>query len=86
VPNPRQAGKRKLPWIDGEHRVNLAKRAGQKRGWPTEMFDLYGEKQVKRYKTFLAIRRPAGGVIRMVLVTSRRAGEPMTRRQPLPRS
>ena len=32
------------------------------------MFDLYGEKAVKRYKTFLATWRPAGGVIRVVLV------------------
>ena len=32
------------------------------------MFDLYGEKTVKRYKTFLATWRPAGGLIRVVLV------------------
>jgi hypothetical protein len=29
---------------------------------------LYGERQTKRYKTFLATWRPAGGVIRVVLV------------------
>jgi hypothetical protein len=32
------------------------------------LFDLYGEKTVKRYKTFLATWRPAGGVIRVVLM------------------
>ncbi|MGE5687344.1 MAG: hypothetical protein ACM34D_07580 [Gemmatimonadota bacterium] len=32
------------------------------------MFDLYGEKTVKRYKTFMATWRPAGGAIRVVLV------------------
>jgi hypothetical protein len=32
------------------------------------VFDLYGAKQVKRYKTFLATWRPAGGLIRVVLV------------------
>jgi hypothetical protein len=32
------------------------------------VFDLYGEKAVKRYKTFLATGRPAGGAIRVVLV------------------
>ena len=48
--------------------IDLAKRAGQRRGWSTETFDLYGEQAVKRYKTFLATWRPAGGVIRVVLV------------------
>jgi len=32
------------------------------------VFDLYGAKAVKRYKTFLATWRPAGGMIRVVLV------------------
>lgn len=41
---------------------------GQRRGWSTDVFDLYGEKKVKRYKTFLATWKPAGGVIRVVLV------------------
>ncbi|WP_020465575.1 hypothetical protein [Singulisphaera acidiphila] len=52
----------------GEHRIDLAKRAGQRRGWSTGVFDLYGEKAVKRYKTFLATWRPTGGAIRVVLV------------------
>ena len=48
--------------------IDLAKRAGQRRGWSTDTFELYGERVVKRYKTFLATWRPAGGVIRVVLV------------------
>jgi hypothetical protein len=32
------------------------------------VFDLYGPSTPKRYKTFLATWRPAGGVIRLVLV------------------
>ena len=56
------------PRIYGEDRIDLAKRAGQRRGWTTEAFDLYGEPAKKRYKTFLATWRPAGGAIRVVLV------------------
>jgi hypothetical protein len=68
VPGPRPAGRRGRPRIYGEHVIDLAKRAGQRRGWSTGVFDLYGEKAVKRYKTFLATWRPAGGLIRVVLV------------------
>jgi hypothetical protein len=49
-------------------RISLAKRAGQRRGWTTEAFTLYGEPVTKRYKTFLATWKPPGGVIRVVLV------------------
>ena len=56
------------PRTYGPDVIDLAKRAGQRRGWSTETFDLYGEQAVKRYKTFLATWRPAGGVIRVVLV------------------
>jgi hypothetical protein len=68
VPEPRPKGRRGRPRIYGEHRIDLAKRAGQRRGWSTGLFTLYGEATVKRYKTFLATWRPAGGVIRVVLV------------------
>jgi hypothetical protein len=56
------------PPIYGTARISLAKRAGQRRGWTTEAFTLYGGRVTKRYKTFLATWRPAGGVIRVVLV------------------
>ena len=68
VPEPRPKGRRGRPRIYGEHRIDLAKRAGQRRGWSSATFDLYGERVIKRYKTFLATWRPAGGVIRVVLV------------------
>jgi hypothetical protein len=52
----------------GKERIDLAKRAGQKRGWQTIECMQYGEAVVKTYKTFLATWRPAGGLIRVVLV------------------
>lgn len=56
------------PRIYGPDRISLAKRGGQRRGWSTGEFTLYGATVTKRYKTFLATWRPAGGVIRVVLV------------------
>jgi hypothetical protein len=56
------------PRVYGTDRISLARRAGQRRGWTAEAFTLYRERVTKRYKTFLATWRPAGGVIRVVLV------------------
>jgi len=68
VPAPRRAGQRGRSRIYGERRIDLAKRAGQRRGWVSGTFDLYGKPAVKRYKTFVGTWRPAGGAIRVVLV------------------
>jgi hypothetical protein len=68
VPGPRPAGKRGRPRTYGPDKIDLAKRAGQRRGWSTETLTLYGVASVKKYKTFLATWQPAGGVIRVVLV------------------
>jgi hypothetical protein len=68
LPGPRPAGKRGRPRTYGPDVIDLAKRAGQRRGWSTETITLYGVATVKKYKTFLATWRPAGGVIRVVLV------------------
>jgi hypothetical protein len=68
VPGPHPEGRRGRPRVYGESRIDLAKRAGQRRGWSAGLFDLYGGKEIKRYKTFTATWRPAGGVIRVVLV------------------
>jgi len=68
VPGPRPAGKRGPTRIYGEERIDLAKLAGQKRGWTSEGLTLYGKETVVRYKTFVATWRPAGGAIRVVLV------------------
>lgn len=68
VPGPRPPHRRGPSRTYGEHRIDLAKRAGQRRGWTTGTFTLYGKETAKRYKTFVATWRPAGGAIRVVLV------------------
>ena len=52
----------------GKHKISLAKRAGQNRGWQTIDCTTYGKTTIKTYKTFLATYGPVGGVIRVVLV------------------
>ena len=52
----------------GKERFDLAKRAGQSRGWEQVECVQYGKRLIKTYKTFLATYRPAGGLIRVVLV------------------
>ena len=70
VPKPVPPGQRRRgrPRVYGSQRIRLAQRAGQRRGWQEGTFRLYGVEQVKRYKTFLATYRPAGGLIRVVVV------------------
>lgn len=70
VPAPLPPGKRLRgrPRIYGKQAISLAKRAGQCRGWQVGTFVLYGVEVTKRYKTFLATYRPAGGLIRVILV------------------
>lgn len=70
---PSQLGKgqrrgRGRPRKYGRHRISLARRAGQKRGWQTVECVLYNELVTKTYKTFLATYTPVRGVIRVVLV------------------
>jgi hypothetical protein len=68
LPGPKPAGRRGPAPTYGAKTIDLAKRAGQRRGWSRGVFDLYDGTAVRRYKTFLATWRPAGGVIRVVLV------------------
>jgi len=70
VPAVPRAGQRRRgrPRKYGAVRIDLAKRAGQSRGWQTNEFTLYGTQVTTRFKTFLATYRPAGGLIRVVLV------------------
>jgi len=68
LPGPKPAGRRGPAPTYGRQAIDLAKRAGQKRGWSRGVFELYDGTAVKRYKTFLATWRPAGGAIRVVLV------------------
>lgn len=68
VPPPVKRRGRGRPRIYGRNRISLAKRAGQKRGWSEIECTVYGKTSTKLYKTFLATYKPAGGVIRVVLV------------------
>ena len=65
---PGQRRGRGRPRKYGKHKISLAKRAGQSRGWQTIDCAVYGKAATKTYKTFLATYRPAGDVIRVVLV------------------
>jgi DDE superfamily endonuclease len=68
VPVPPEKRGRGKPRTYGKKRISLAKRAGHRQGWRTETLVLYGVEVIKRYKTFLATYRPAGGLIRVVIV------------------
>ena len=68
MPAPPKRRGRGRPRKYGKNSISLAKRAGQRRGWQVEVFVLYGEEKTRRYKTFLATYKPAGGLIRVVLV------------------
>jgi len=52
----------------GSARIELAKRAGQSRGWQAVRCVQYGHAVTKTIKTFLATWVPPGGVIRVVLL------------------
>ena len=66
-PNKKRRG-RGRPRQYGINKISLAKRAGQTRGWLEMECTVYGKTSTKLYKTFLATYKPAGGVIRVVLV------------------
>jgi DDE superfamily endonuclease len=67
-PTKRRPGSRGPLPSYGKERIDLAKRAGQKRGWQRLACVQYGERVVKIVKTFGATWRPAGGRIRVVIV------------------
>jgi hypothetical protein len=52
----------------GKERISLAKRGGQTRGWQEVQCAQYNQQVRKTIKTFQATWRPAGGLIRVVLV------------------
>jgi hypothetical protein len=52
----------------GKARLDLAKRAGQPRGWQQRECVQYRQRVHKTVKVFLATWRPAGGIIQVVLV------------------
>jgi hypothetical protein len=67
-PARRRPGQRGPLPTYGKERLGLAKRAGQRRGWQEVSCVQYRQRLTRRIKTFLATWRPAGGVIRVVLV------------------
>jgi len=67
-PPERKPGQRGPMPTYGKKRICLAKRGGQKRGWQQVECVQYGEVVTKPIKTFQATYRPAGGMIRVVLV------------------
>jgi hypothetical protein len=71
VPKPPRRGAKKprgKPPTYGKQKLSLAKRAAHPKGWQAIEVVQYGKPVTKRYKTFLATYRPAGGLIRVVLV------------------
>jgi DDE superfamily endonuclease len=70
VPEVVEPGRRRSgrPRKYGPDAISLAKRAGHRHGWQSGDFVLYGKTVRKKYKTFLATYKPAGGLIRVVLV------------------
>lgn len=57
------------PPIYGKNRLSLAKRAGQTRGWiEVKSVTTAGRSVSRSAKTFLATWRPAGGVVRVVIL------------------
>jgi len=68
VPKPSKTSKRGRPPKYGKQRMHLARRAAQPHGWQQVECLVYGKRVVKTIKTFLATYRPAGGLIRVVIV------------------
>src|SRR6266446_4306619 len=65
---PGQRPGRGRPRKYGKNRISLAKRAAHKQGWQKIECTIYGKSALKTCKTFLATYRPAGCVIRVVLI------------------
>jgi hypothetical protein len=70
LPSKPRRGRRRpgRPRKYGKNKISLAKRAAHRHGWLTAQCTVYGQTVTKLYKTFLATYRPAGGVIRVVIV------------------
>jgi hypothetical protein len=80
-PPPEERGPGRPPTY-GKPRISLAKRAGHQGGWQEGECVPYGAKVVKSIKTFLATWRPAGGMIRVVLVKEKDDGLPFCGSEP----
>jgi hypothetical protein len=72
LPRQRRRGRRRgrgRPPKYGKHKISLARRAAHRGGdWRAARCAIYGQTVTVLYKTFLATYRPAGGLIRVVIV------------------
>jgi len=71
LPRKLRRGRRRGPGRPpkyGKNKISLAKRAAHREGWDVAQCTVYGQTVTKLYKTFLATYRPAGGMIRVVIV------------------
>ena len=68
LPEPKPARRRGPQATYGKERINMKELAGQTGGWEKVECVQYGKKVTKTIKTFLATYRPAGGIIRVVIV------------------
>lgn len=67
VPPPVKRRGKGRPRMYGR-KLSLAHRGGHRQGWTTTSLTLYGAVQQVKWKSFLAMYRPVGGVIRVVIV------------------
>lgn len=68
LPPARKPGQRGRPRTYGVNRISLAKRAAHGSGWESITYNCRGGAVIRKYKTFLATSKLAGGVIRVVIV------------------
>ena len=68
VPPPPKQRRPGRPRKYGTKKIHLKRRAAHPLGWETITCLVYGELVTKTIKTFLATYRPAGGLIRVVIV------------------
>ena len=68
VPKPPKKRGRGQPRKYGTRRMHLQRRGAHPSGWQTIECFVYGQLVTKTIKTFLATYRPAGGLIRVVIV------------------
>jgi hypothetical protein len=69
VPEAAKCPGRGRPRKYGRNQISLAHRGGHRHGRTTARVVLYGKELPVTFKTFLAAYAPAGGVIRVVIVT-----------------
>jgi hypothetical protein len=67
-PPKKKPGTRGRPRKYGKERIDLRRQVARRKGWETVLCTIYGREVEKTVMTFLATWRPAGGLIRVVLI------------------